>query len=227
MGLFDSIRDALGGGAERAATRGADPEDLFGLSTAYVTMHAELDFDALPEAGLCFGTVESTDFRDALRDVADVLEEGEAETGTESAIGTDDHGYGWVVLRDSDFEDLVTSAHFAADTLIERGYGNRLLAAAFGFERGASGASASETRTGSETTRERAVDVERAYWIYSFRRGTFYPFAPRESRERDQSLEFKLETVLDGELDVEGEKEYWSPLWPDSPGGHPWGSIAP
>ncbi len=207
MGLFDSIRDMLGGGAERAATRDADPEDLFGLSTAYVTMAAELDFEATEEAGLCFGKVESTDFRDALRDVDDVLEAGELETGTESAIGTDDHGYGWVTLRDSDFEDLVTSAHFAADTLIERGYGNRLLAAVFGFERPDSG--------------------ERAYWVYSFRRGTFYPFAPRGTRERDSSLEFKLETVLDGELDVEDEKEYWYPLWPDSEGGHPWGDVRP
>jgi len=207
MGLFDSIRDMFGGGAERAATRGADPEDLFGLSTAYVTMEAELDFEASAEAGLCFGKVESTDFRDALRDVGDVLEAGELETGTASAIGTDAHGYGWVTLRDEDFEDLVTSAHFAADTLIERGYGNRLLAAVFGFRRPDSG--------------------ERAYWVYSFRRGSFYPFAPRGDRERDSSLEFKLESVLDGELDVEDEKEYWYPLWPDSPGDHPWGDVRP
>jgi hypothetical protein len=28
--------------------------------------------------------------------------------------------------------------------------------------------------------------------------------------------------VLDGELDVEGDKEYWYPLWPERAGRHPW-----
>ena len=105
-----------------------------------------------------------------------------------------------MVLRDDDPEDLVTSIHFAADEFIERGYGSRLLAAVFGFE----------------------SDGDRAYWIYSFRRGAYYPFAPRRGQERAQQLEFKLESVLDGELDVEGDESYWYPMWPDTPGGHPW-----
>jgi hypothetical protein len=28
--------------------------------------------------------------------------------------------------------------------------------------------------------------------------------------------------MFDGELEIEGEKEYWYPLWPDTEGGHPW-----
>ena len=67
---------------------------------------------------------------------------------------------------------------------------------------------------------ERA-DGTRAYWIYSFRRGAYYPFVPTGGRERDSSAEFKLESVLDGELTVEEEKEYWYPLWPHGD-GHPW-----
>jgi hypothetical protein len=58
--------------------------------------------------------------------------------------------------------------------------------------------------------------------VYSFRRGAYYPFAPTGGRERDSAVEFKLESVLDGELDVEAEKEYWYPLWPGSAGAHPW-----
>ncbi len=199
MGLFDSVKAALGIRAEADASRDADPEDLFGMSTAYVTMYADLDFDSVGAAALCFSSVDSTDFADTVDEVADLLHAGEEETGTEFRFHEDDSGYSWVVLEDGDEEDLVTSIHFAADTLVERGYGSRLLAAVFGFARG----------------------DDRAYWIYSFRRGAYYPFAPRNG-DHDQQLEFKLESVLDGELSVEPDKEYWYPLWPDRRGGHPW-----
>ena len=200
MGLFDSVKAALGIRAEADATRDADPEDLFGMSTAYVTMYADLDFESVGEAALCFSSVDSTDFSDTVEEVEDMLHAGEEETGTSFGFHEDGHGYHWVVLRDGDEEDLVTSIHFAADTFVERGYGSRLLAAVFGFER---------------------PSGERAYWVYSFRRGAYYPFVP-DNGEHDKQLEFKLDSVLDGELEVEPDKEYWYPLWPDRPGGHPW-----
>ena len=201
MGLFDSLRSALGMSAEADATRAADPEDLFGMSTAYLTMEAELDFASADEAALCFSSVDSTDFSSTVSEVEAILHAGKEETGTTFSRHEDDHGYHWFVLRDADPEDLVTSVHFAADEFIERGYGSRLLAAVFGFERS---------------------DGTTAYWIYSFRRGAYYPFVPKPNHERDNRLEFKLETVLDGELGIEDDEEYWYPLWPDRNGTHPW-----
>ncbi|MBX0295474.1 PspA-associated protein PspAB [Haloarcula nitratireducens] len=204
MGLLDGLKSVLGVKAEADATRDADPEDLFGMSTAYVTMEANLGYAPTGDAALCFGDVDSTDFQDAKDEVETILGAGEAETGTSAEFTRDSHGYQWVVLHDDDFEDLVTSIHFAADTLIERRYGSRLLAALFGFE---------DERTG-----------QLVYWVYSFRRGAYYPFAPDPDRdhERDTTAEFKLESNLDGELSVEGDKEFWYPLWPDRPGNHPW-----
>jgi len=204
MGLLDGLKSVLGVRAEADATRAADPEDLFGMSTAYVTMEADLGYVPTGDAALCFGDVDSTDFADAKEEVRAILDAGAAETGTDVEFTDDGHGYQWVVLHDDDFEDLVTSIHFAADTLVERQYGSRLLAALFGFER------------------ER--DGRRAYWVYSFRRGAYYPFAPDpdHDHERDTPAEFKLESNLDGELAIEGDKEYWYPLWPDTPGAHPW-----
>ncbi|MBV0924251.1 hypothetical protein KTS45_08560 [Halomicroarcula limicola] len=204
MGLLDGLKSVLGVKAEADATRDADPEDLFGMSTAYITMEADLGYAPTGDAALCFGDVDSTDFQDARDEVETILSAGEAETGTSAEFTRDSHGYQWVVLHDDDFEDLVTSIHFAADTLIERRYGSRLLAALFGFE---------DERTG-----------QLVYWVYSFRRGAYYPFAPDPDRdhERDTTAEFKLESNLDGELTVEGDKEFWYPLWPDRPGDHPW-----
>mgnify|MGYP000344970042 CR=1 FL=1 len=202
MGLLDSLRSVLGVRTDADATREADPEDLFGMSTAYVTMEADLDFVPVGAAALCFSSVDSTDFAAAVDEVEAILGAGEEETGTAFHRHEDDHGYHWVVLEDDDPEDLVTSVHFAADTFVEEGYGSRLLAAVFGFERSRDGA--------------------RAYWVYSFRRGAYYPFAPTGRHERDNRLEFKLQSVLDGELGVESDESYWYPLWPDGPNGHPW-----
>lgn len=205
MGLFESIRQLLGIGAESAATREADPEDLFGMSTAYVTMEADLGYVPTGTAGLCFGDVDSTDFRDAVEAVREILTVG--ERGALAEFRKDAYGYRWIVLEARDFEDLVTGVHFASDTLIERRFGSRLQAAVFGFE---------------ATARASGTPGETVYWVYSFRRGRFYPFAPRPTRERARDVEAKLASVLEGELAVDPDEAFWYPLWPDDPGGHPW-----
>lgn len=200
MGILDGIKQVLGLSAEADAQRPANPDDLFGMSTAYMTMMADLSFDHANVAALCFSNVDSTAFEGAIRSVEEILAAGEAETGTIATVTTDGRGYRWVVLEDVDPEDLVTSIHFAADTFVDEGFGSRLLAAVFGFEKSG----------------------DPAYWIYSFRRGAYYPFAPRRNRERDTSVEFKLQSVLDGELTIESDTSYWYPLWPSSDGNHPW-----
>ncbi|MFB6206325.1 MAG: hypothetical protein ABEJ05_07360 [Haloglomus sp.] len=216
MGLLDSLREALGMRAEADAARGADPDDLFGMSTAYVTMEADLDYHSTGDAALCFSGVDSTDFTAAVRAIEEILDAGAEETGTEFDVRTDGKGYEWVVLHDDDPEDLVTSVHFAADELADRGFGSRLLAAVFAFERG-------DATTRRDSDAGDPDEGHTVYWIYSFRRGAYYPFAPDPAgdRERVERAEFKLETVLDGELEIEPEKEYWYPLWPDG-GRHPW-----
>jgi len=201
MGLMDTVRSILGVSAERDATRDADPEDLFGMSTAYVTMEADLGYQNSGQAALCFSSVDSTDFSEMVQEVEAILEAGEQETGTTFSQHADDHGYNWVVLEDTDPEDMLTSIHFAADTFIEAGYGSRLLAAVFAFDKS---------------------DTDHAYWIYSFRRGAYYPFVPSGNHERNTKIEFKLQSVLDGELGIEDDESYWYPLWPDRPGGYPW-----
>lgn len=199
MGILNAIRELLGFSAEHDATRPWDADDLFQLSAASVTMEADLDYDPLAVGGLCFGSVSSTDFTAALRDVEGVLRgPGFAE------IRTDDHGYTWAVCERPTFEDVLAELYVAADTLDERGYGDRLLAAVFPFQ----------AHPGNQTV----------YWVYSFRRGSFYPFAPAATGEktRDSTTEVKLQSVLGDELDIEDDTSYWYPLWPDEPGNHPW-----
>ena len=203
MGIFDTLRSVLGVRAESDAASAADPDALFGMSTAYVTMEADLSYEPAGAAALCFSSVDSTAFADAVDEVETILHAGEEETGTTFHRYEDDHGYHWVVLEDDDPEDLVTSVHFAADEFVEQQFGSRLLAAVFGFEK-------------------EGTSSDRAYWVYSFRRGAYYPFCPSGDHERNNRAEFKLQSVLGSELDVEDDESYWYPLWPDSPDGHPW-----
>jgi len=200
MGILDGLRAALGLGAEADALRAADADALFGMGTAYLTMDADLGYSPADSAALCFSGVDSTDFSAVLDDVRAILDAGARTTGTEFSVETDAHGWRWVIVRDEDPEDLLTSIHFAADEFIANGYGSRLLVAVFGF----------------------ASSGRRAYWVYSFRRGGYYPFIPTGTDSRDVRGEQKLAAVLDGELDVEADREYWYPLWPDRPGSHPW-----
>ncbi len=205
MGLFRAVRQLLGVSAETAATREADPEDLFEMSTATLTMEANLGFVPSKKAGLCIADVDSTEFRDAVAEVREILTVG--ESGTLAEFREDRYGYQWIVLEAEAFEDLVTGVHYGSKTLIDREFGSRVQAAVFAFE--------ATDRAGPETG-------SHAYWVYSFRRGTFYPFVPRGEQSRDESTELKLSGVLESEMTVEENREYWYPLWPDSPGGHPW-----
>ncbi len=122
MGLFDSIRAVFGSNAATEATKEADADDLFGMSTAYVTMEADLGFQSVDQAALCFSGVDSTDFADTVDEVQAILRAGEEETGTIFDVHEDSHGWEWVILQDTDPEDLVTTIHFAADQFIQRGY---------------------------------------------------------------------------------------------------------
>jgi len=197
MGLFDSLRKVFGSQAETDATRAADPDDLFQLTAASITMTVDLDYEPGETAGLVFSAIDSTDFKGALRDVEAVLD-GPGWT----SVHEDGHGYTWAVATRAAFEELVADLYVAADTLSDRGYGDRLLAAVFHFEP--------------------EGDGDDVYWIYSFRRGSFYPFAPEGTSARNDSLEVKLQSVMDEELDIEDDSQYWYPLWPDRPGDHPW-----
>ena len=207
MGLLETVKQLLGVQAEAAATGDADPEDLFGMSTAYITMEAELGYAPTGEAALCIYDVDSTAFRETVGEVREILAAAEADTGTVADFREDDHGTQWIVVTADDFEDLVTSVHFGADTLIEGRYGSRLLAALFAFE---------------PTARAGGEPDQLVYWVYTFRRGTYYPFVPTGESERNERVELKLSSILDGELTVEDDRGYWYPLWPSSPTAHPW-----
>lgn len=186
MGFRDAF-DALLGNPRLPE---AETDRLFAISTATVTMQASLALSPSGRAALCFKPIESSHYDAAKAEIEELLGYACRETESACRLETDRYGFSWVVLEDPDFEDLVTGIHMASQTLIERGFGTHLLCAVFRFE-----------------------GTKQVYWIYTFKRGRFYPFVPMGETARDSAYEFRLRTLLDAELPVEKEVERWYPLW--------------
>lgn len=109
----------------------------------------------------------------------------------------DAYGYRWLLLDDSDVEDLVNRVHLVNSMLAENGWGPQLLCSVFGVVPGA----------GADST------AHPFYLVYLFKRGTFYPFAPVDKERRDNELELRVRSLLGSDLPVETDVSRWFPLW--------------
>ena len=115
-----------------------------------------------------------------------------AESGSKIDRKSDDFGFEWLIVRDGDFEDLVTSVHLVASELQSRGFGAQLLAAVFRFD----------------------GVKEPVYWIYGYKQGAFWPFVPTgKDQERDNAEELELKAKLENELPVEQDLSRWFALY--------------
>jgi hypothetical protein len=183
MGFLDSLL-----GSTRLPK--AKTEKLFAISTARVTMEAQLGVSPDGAAAVCLKPVESSSYGAAQAEVEELLGQSSKDTGTEYKVSKDEYGFLWVVLRDRDFDDLVVAVHMVSQILTERDFGQQLLCAVYRF-RG-----------------EKIV-----YWIYSFKQGSYYPFVPLAGQERDSALEFRLKALMEKEMPVEKDLERWYPMW--------------
>lgn len=184
MGILDAI---LG----RTRLRRSRPEGLFAMSTAVVTLQSKLGLEPTGQAAIVFSSVQSSDFDEARRELEELLGVSERATGSRLESYRDEYGYQWVIARDPDFEDLVSTLHLVAQTLGDHGYQDRLLAAMFAFKR----------------------EGQTVYWIYSYKSGKYYPFVPRRDRERDTALEMRLAAAAQRELPIEQDTTLWYGLY--------------
>ena len=120
--------------------------------------------------------------------MAELLEAVTAQSQSRVRRKQDSFGYEWLVVEDEQFEDLLTAVHVVASELTARGFGDRLLAAMFRFGAG----------------------EQKIYWIYGYKRGTFWPFVPTgEGQQRDNARELELKAKLEQELPVEPDIAVW------------------
>jgi hypothetical protein len=89
-------------------------------------------------------------------------------------------------------ESLVTDLHAVNVSLAEGGFGPQLLCTLVGF------ADPSGRKVGI---------------IYLYKRGTFYPFAPKAGEHRDNALELEVRGNLGVDLKIEPDLSRWFPVW--------------
>lgn len=194
--MFEKIKELINALlGNNAAPAPSITQPLFAINTALVEMEARLHVKPTGFATLAFRKVESSMFERLQMEIQELVKLGAEATGTKIEIVKDKYNYLWLLLYDSEFEDLVATMHLASSTLEENGFDRSLLAAAFQF-RGEQGV---------------------FFWLYNFKRGLYYPFAPRASRTRNQTLELRLKSLLAQELPIETDPTRWYPLW-DIPG---------
>jgi hypothetical protein len=184
VGILDAI---LG----RTKVKQPARDRLFAMTTAVVTLETSLGLEHRDRAGIVFQPLATADFQQIVKDTDDLLRSAAADTGTKVDSQDDEFGYHWIILSDADFEDLVVSLNVVSSNLEGGGYGERLLCAVFSFE-------------------ENGKPV---YFIYNFKRGTYYPFVPTGEKSRDTEHELRLKAQLGAELPIEQELERWFPLW--------------
>ena len=81
-----------------------------------------------------FKPLSAGEFAQAERDLDELLGDAARDSGSEVRRRSDTYGFVWLVIRDDDFEDLVTTVHLVSSELGARGFGEQLLAALFRFE---------------------------------------------------------------------------------------------
>lgn len=186
MGFKDALNALLGSTKLPAA----NPDRLFAISAASITMQTACDLKPSSTAAICFKPIESSRYEAARAEIEELLRYSITETGSRFRIETDEYRFTWIILEDPDFEDLITGIHLVSQTFIEKGFGSYLLCAIFRFEK-----------------------KKPVYWVYNFKQGLYYPFVPSAGRTRDTAAEFRLRAQLERELPVERDVGRWYPLW--------------
>lgn len=179
----------------RKRLKEASDERIFALSTAQVTLNVELGLKTAGAAAVVFKPLSAGEFVRAENEMSELLGTVAQSTGSKVERKTDDMGYEWLIVRDPDIEDLVTSVHLIGSELKARGFGPQLLAGAFTFEGG----------------------KHPVYWIYGYKRGAWWPFVPTgDGQQRDNALELELKAKLEKELPIEQDLTRWLALF-DAP----------
>jgi hypothetical protein len=179
------LRDVLFGKKKLA---GPARERLFALTTAAVTLDTELGLRSDGAAAIVFKPLSAAEFVRAETDLQQLLDSVASSSGSKLERREDSFGYTWIVIRDPDLDDQVTSVHAVAQGLEEQGFGSQLLAAVFKF-------------TGGKHP---------VYWIYGYKRGAFWPFVPTgEDQKRDNAEELELKAKLEQELPIEQDLTRW------------------
>ncbi|HTA36344.1 MAG TPA: hypothetical protein VK761_06480 [Solirubrobacteraceae bacterium] len=189
------LRDILTG---RHQVKGPAPDRLFAITTAYVDLQAEHQVDPSGAAAIVFQALATSEFESTLKDMEEVVTATGGDNGTTVSTQDDSYGYRWMILRSPagapSVEDLAVGINAVSGSIETAGFGERLLCAVFAFT---------------------DAKKQQIYFIYNYKRGSWYPFVPASggAQERSVERELQLKAQVGDEMPLEPEIERWFPLW--------------
>jgi hypothetical protein len=209
MGILDTI---LG----RTKPVKANLDALFALPSAAVTLQAAAGLVPTGQAGVCFKPPAGQAFAQMQADIEQLLRTADDPTdqGGGAAAGADlqvkhvgdNFGYRWIIVEGGGIDDIVTRAHMVHSSLEDAGWSTQLLCSVFGFHPG------SEPGADPDALGDSKVS-QPLFIVYLAKRGTFYPFAPTGTEQRDSELELRIRGVIGSDLPMESDLSRWFPLW--------------
>jgi hypothetical protein len=159
------------------------PDRLFAITTAYVTLETTLEIKTRGTAAIVFQSLATSDFRSIVTDMEEVVRATAGDSGTTVETSEDSYGFSWLVLRGSDFEDLVVGINAVSSALC----------AVFAFA----------------DSSQRPIYLIYNYKRGSFY--PFVPSSG--AQQRDNERELVLKAQIGSELPIEPELTRWFPLW--------------
>ena len=190
MGFWDSITG-------RTKPKQANLDALFGVPSAALTLQTSLGFVPTGDGAVCYRAAAGAGFADAQQDLVALI--GQGDGAPKVSTQTDTFGFTWLLVdhdpidpADPDLTGLCTDLHAVNPTLEMDGFGPGLLCSLIPFRDSAG----------------RTVAL-----VYLYKQGTFYPFAPTGSDQRDNLLEIQIRDTLKNELPLEGDLGRWMALW--------------
>ncbi|MBD8869114.1 PspA-associated protein PspAB [Nocardioides donggukensis] len=184
MGFWDAMRG-------RTRPKQAELDALFMVPSAAITLETAAGLVPTGEGAVCFRAAEGAAFSRTQADVVTLLD---ADGGRPVRSTVDRFGFTWLVTHDDDITQLCTELHAVNTALEAEGFGPSLLCSLVPFA--------------DPLDPDRRVGL-----VYLYKRGTFYPFAPRGEERRDNLLEIQVRDQLSGELPIEADLQRWLAVW--------------
>jgi hypothetical protein len=173
----------------------ASSDAIFSLSSGYITLETKLGLKNTGRSAVSIKVVDGVYFSDMKEDIQRFLDASKTEFGLRYRTVSDSYGYLWVIIEGTHMEDILVGVTAVGDTVEEKGFSDKLLAAIFEFR--------------SNTDNNDSIQ----YLIYNYKRNNFYPFVPAGQKKRDTEQEMKILSAVGQEVHFEKDMAFWYPMW--------------
>ena len=178
----------------------SDPDTIFKLSSAYISLETRLNLTYTGRCGICIKRTDvDVSFGELKLSIENLLEATKkTDLKLSYDISTDDYyNVLWLLIDVRSMEDSVACLTVVSEILEQRGYTPMLKSAVFEF--------------GKDGSKHQPY-----YLTYDYVLDKFYPFVPIVGRQKSRNSreEMKMmKAVLNENLPLQEDETKWDPIW--------------